>query len=115
MKRTLKDGNTRTAFLKHGAKLDQLNEFIKHITKIIKPFGPMNFQLCLTPQGPVIFEINPRFSGTTPIRSLFGANEVDAILIKLSKKNYKYQYKLKEGLVVRYFENKFIPVKKIKK
>ena len=44
--------------------------------------GATNFQLKLTKKGPVIFEINPRFSGTTHIRSLFGLNEIDIILNK---------------------------------
>jgi carbamoyl-phosphate synthase large subunit len=42
--------------------------------------GPLNVQLFITQGKPVIFEINPRFSGTTPIRSAVGFREVDATL-----------------------------------
>jgi carbamoyl-phosphate synthase large subunit len=42
--------------------------------------GPLNVQLFITDEGPVIFEMNPRFSGTTPIRSAVGFNEVDGVL-----------------------------------
>ncbi|TCR70006.1 ATP-grasp domain-containing protein [Bosea sp. BK604] len=34
-----------------------------------------NVQLRLTPRGPVCFEVNPRFSSTTPVRAHFGVNE----------------------------------------
>jgi carbamoyl-phosphate synthase large subunit len=37
--------------------------------------GPCNVQLRLTARGPVVFEINPRFSSTTSARSYFGYNE----------------------------------------
>jgi carbamoyl-phosphate synthase large subunit len=38
--------------------------------------GPVNFQFRDTPAGPVCFEINARFSGTTGVRYLFGYNDV---------------------------------------
>ena len=53
---------------------------LKKITSKLEPYGPTNFQLKLTKKGPVIFEINPRFSGTTHMRSLFGLNEIDIII-----------------------------------
>jgi carbamoyl-phosphate synthase large subunit len=37
--------------------------------------GSLNVQLMLTARGPVPFEFNARFSGTTPIRAYFGFNE----------------------------------------
>ncbi|NLV43878.1 MAG: ATP-grasp domain-containing protein [Candidatus Hydrogenedentes bacterium] len=42
--------------------------------------GPCNIQLRMTERGPVCFEINPRFSGTTPIRAALGYNEVESVL-----------------------------------
>jgi len=42
--------------------------------------GPLNVQLFITQGKPVIFEMNPRFSGTTPIRSAVRFREVDATL-----------------------------------
>lgn len=50
------------------------------IAKKIGARGPINIQCFLTDDGPVTFEINPRFSGTTPIRSACGFNEVDAAI-----------------------------------
>lgn len=37
--------------------------------------GPANLQLRLTERGPVVFEINPRFSSTTSARAYYGYNE----------------------------------------
>ena len=52
-----------------------------------KPFiyfplrGPLNIQLRLSEDGvPVPFELNVRFSGTTPMRARFGFCDVEAML-----------------------------------
>lgn len=44
--------------------------------------GPLNIQLRLDPatKEPLVFEVHPRFSGTTPIRADVGFNEVDLLL-----------------------------------
>lgn len=42
--------------------------------------GPCNFQCKVTDKGPVFFEINPRFTGITAVRALFGFNEVEALI-----------------------------------
>ncbi len=39
--------------------------------------GPANVQLRLTDRGPVVFEINPRFSSTTSARAHYGFNEAE--------------------------------------
>ena len=77
LKRKLKNGNTSIAI--HN-KNEYLEKFIHNITKKLSPYGSTNYQLKLTKKGPVIFEINARFSGTTPLRAMFGINEIDIIL-----------------------------------
>lgn len=42
----------------------------------LKEYGPANFQIRVGSDGPAIFEINARFSGTTVMRALAGFNEV---------------------------------------
>ena len=106
LRRTLKNGNTQQAFCE---KTDEIDAYIRKLTLSLKPYGPVNFQLRLTERGPVVFEINPRFSGTTPIRALFGVNEVEAVIKNLSAAEPKGQYKEKEGVVIRYFDNQYIP------
>ena len=51
------------------------------IATALRPMGPSNIQLRVSSDGrPVCFEINVRFSGTTPMRARLGFNDVDAAL-----------------------------------
>tara|TARA_Y100000741_G_C18248527_1_gene556412 strand:- start:224 stop:1201 length:978 start_codon:yes stop_codon:yes gene_type:complete len=104
LKRQLKDGNTKIAF--HNKNIN-LNDFLCEVTKKLNPYGPINIQLILTKNGPVIFEINPRFSGTTPIRAMFGLNEINLILSEIYKLKFK-KNKIKYGTIIRYFEEFYI-------
>ena len=100
LRRTLKKGNTQQAFCENTAVID---EYIKKLTLRLNPYGPINFQLRLTDRGPVVFEINPRFSGTTPIRAIFGVNEVEAVVNRIMNTGIGKKYKEREGVVIRYF------------
>lgn len=78
MRRELRDGNTFKAYVD---KYPELNAQIKLMCNKLKPFGPANFQFRLSKDGQVkVFEINARFSGTTPLRMHAGFNELDMIL-----------------------------------
>jgi len=109
LRRYLKDGNTFSAEYKKD--YDFLKDYIKHVAYVLKPEGAANFQLRIDSDNkPKIFEINPRHSGTTFMRSFFGFNEIDIILahhlhVKLKKE------KQKEGLVIRYFDEFFVEPK----
>jgi carbamoyl-phosphate synthase large subunit len=105
LRRTLKNGNTQQAFCE---KTDEIDSYIRKLSLSLKPHGPINFQLRLADRGPVVFEINPRFSGTTPIRALFGVNEVEATIEALMGTSLKGDYVKKEGVVIRYMENQYI-------
>jgi carbamoyl-phosphate synthase large subunit len=81
MRRDLRDGNTYRAFTVKDTFLDNL---VKQWTEALKPFGPANFQFRIDKFGvPKVFEINSRFSGTTPLRALVGFNEVEMCVRKL--------------------------------
>jgi carbamoyl-phosphate synthase large subunit len=77
MRRELQSGTTYRAEL--GMFPDVRDEAMR-IAAALRPMGPCNMQFRLTDRGPVCFEINVRFSGTTPLRAFFGYNEVDAAL-----------------------------------
>ena len=74
LQRELVAGNT------YRATVDQ-NQVVlaeaEAVARAIGARGPCNVQLRLTSRGPVAFEINPRFSGTTAMRANFGFNEVE--------------------------------------
>ncbi|MDI1254468.1 MAG: ATP-grasp domain-containing protein [Flavobacterium sp.] len=78
LKRDLRDGNTYRAY--RDDKVADYDAFIIPIAEKLNPDGPVNFQFRIANGKPVIFEINGRFSGTTPLRHFFGYNEVEAIL-----------------------------------
>jgi carbamoyl-phosphate synthase large subunit len=106
LKRDLRDGNTYRAYIdEHVSKYDK---YIIEIAEKLNSDGPVNFQFRIFEGKPIIFEINGRFSGTTPIRHFFGFNEVEAILnyhlfdIEIEKP------KLKTGIVLRTWSDLFI-------
>lgn len=105
--RSLKEGNTFVSeFSKNVPEI--LEEYLSQVAKKLKPNGVVNFQLRMDKDGvPKIFEINPRNSGTTYIRTLFGFKEVEYV-IDLFNSGIPEPFELKEGRVMRYFEEKVI-------
>jgi carbamoyl-phosphate synthase large subunit len=59
-----------------------IQSFCEELALRLNSRGPLNIQLRLDPatKQPLVFEIHPRFSGTTPIRADVGFNEVDLLL-----------------------------------
>jgi carbamoyl-phosphate synthase large subunit len=64
---------------------------------------------------PKMVEVNPRASGGLPITALSGANIADCIFADLVKNTPLKNIKWKEVTVTRYFEEKVIKEKKVKK
>lgn len=77
MRRELRDGNTFKAFVD---AYPELNEQVRAFCNALKPFGPANFQFRNVNGVARVFEINSRFSGTTPLRMHAGFNELEMIL-----------------------------------
>jgi carbamoyl-phosphate synthase large subunit len=78
--------------------------------------GPINIQCRYFENKVYVFEINPRFSGTTGLRALAGYNEPDILIRKYVlgesvKKNFSYR----EGLLLRSLEASFINVSNVEK
>lgn len=106
LRRDLRDGNTyRTYRNENTSKYDHL---ISKIAEILKPDGPVNFQFRILNGQPVIFEINGRFSGTTPLRYFYGINEVEIILNYYLYNKIPENTKLKSGIVMRAWSDIFI-------
>lgn len=107
LRRRLKDGNTVVAVSEDRSELD---EFCAQVGALLRPFGPLNIQLRLVGDMPVIFEINPRFSGTTVFRALLGVNEPERILRRLLGLPVSRNPRMRRGRVVRYFEEVVLDV-----
>ena len=80
MRRTLATGTTASARI--GAH-PQVSEVAERVCAELRPVGPCNVQMRVHDGVPTPFELNVRFSGTTPIRTHFGFAEVDAALSHL--------------------------------
>lgn len=94
MRRELKYGTTFKAEIVENSIISA--EVIK-ICGHFKPVGPLNIQLRMDKNNrPVCFELNVRFSGTTPMRAHFGFNDVEAMI-----KEYVLEQKLPESFEVR--------------
>lgn len=107
LRRTLKEGNT--AVSEYSASFsDKLKEYVEQIALKLKPYGSCNLQLRIDDNGiPKLFEINPRHSGTTYMRSLFGHNEV-IYTLKYLLEDKKIGFNLKEGKAIRFYEEKLV-------
>lgn len=105
MRREIVAGTTSTAVL--GAFPD-VREAAERIVDRLAPLGPCNVQLRMTDRGPICFEINPRFSGTTPIRSHFGYHEVSAVLDNLLEGKPVNLPLVTEGVVLRYWNELYV-------
>jgi len=69
MERTLEDGFTVQGTLDDN---QDIRAYLESIATAIDLKGSINVQLILTDDGPVLFEINPRFSSTVGFRHLLG-------------------------------------------
>lgn len=77
MRRDLRDGNTYRAWVR---EYPELNMQVSMLAAALRPFGPANFQFRVVKGIVKVFEINGRFSGTTPFRLHAGLNEVERTL-----------------------------------
>jgi len=106
LKRDLRDGNTYRTYRDNTTS--RFDDYIKKVAEKLQVEGPCNFQFRIKDNTPVIFEINARFSGTTPIRSFYGFNEVEEYITYLTDGIDIKQPSLKDGTVFRTFSDLFI-------
>lgn len=72
-KRELMGGFTGYGEVIENKEIDKL---LHNVAKKLNLVGSINIQLRLTSKGPVIFEINPRFSSTVRFRDLLGFKDI---------------------------------------
>lgn len=106
LRRDLRDGNTYRAY---ADDYPECHEYVHAMAHALKPYGPANFQFRIDEHGvPRLFEINARFSGTTPMRMLVGFNEVDMCLRKLLLGEEIVNPAIEKGVVLRFLEERFV-------
>lgn len=87
----------------------EIREIAEKLAYSLNSKGPLNIQCRKTKNGVYIFEINPRFSGTTSIRALCNYNEPDILIRKHLLKEKINKINIKKGIVLRDLENYFVP------
>jgi len=84
-------------------------EQIRAITSRLCPFGPCNMQFKYVQGKVVIFEINARFSGTTPMRSMVGFNDVEMVVSHLLFNKMPQRQRRARASVLRYWNEMIVP------
>jgi carbamoyl-phosphate synthase large subunit len=72
--------------------------------------GPANVQMRLTPDGPKVFEVNPRFSSATCVRAQFGLNEPELAVRHFVLGENPPPPTVKEGICLRFWEEMYLPI-----
>jgi len=86
----------------------ELTDYCKTVVEALGSCGPCNLQLRIKNNNPVIFEINPRFSSSTYMRTLLGANEPEMIIRYTLFQQRPGRIAIKKGVVLREFADRFI-------
>jgi len=98
MKRILNKGATQYA---EYCENQDVRDVVLNIHNKVQTELILNIQLAKKNDEYFVIEINPRFSGSAPIRSLMGFNEFDIIFTK-TKLNTRLNYQLKKtNFVIR--------------
>jgi carbamoyl-phosphate synthase large subunit len=102
----------------------KIRDYCYTICKKFDSSGPLNIQLRLDERdNPVCFEINLRFSGTTPIRAEFGFNDVHASINEyvlnypvkdVLKFSFGYSLRFMNEMYVRYNSDNLDKIESIK-
>lgn len=93
----------------------KIRKYCEKIARALGSKGPLNIQCRKTAKGIYIMEINPRFSGTSPMRALMGFNEPDILIRKYLLKQKISKIKYKKGLVLRALRMVYISFDQIKR
>lgn len=105
MRRDLSQGFTYKAEIVEHPEI--ADESIR-IVRALGITGPCNLQLRLHDGKPCCFEINARFSGTTPIRAHFGFNDVEMTIRHFLRDETARLPKITRGIAFRYWNEAYI-------
>lgn len=106
LKRVLRSGDT---FRAEPIKSTVIEKYVTDVASKLDIDGGCNFQLRVDKDGiPKIFEINSRYSGTTPFCSQIGFNPVEFYLKKKEEIEYSFEINY-AAIVLRFWSEVVVP------
>ena len=83
-------------------KFPELDDIAQNIASKVNSKGPLNIQCRIMNGELYVFEINPRFSGTTSLRAMVGYNEPDVLLRRhLFQEEIPSHFRYDTGFITR--------------
>jgi len=110
LKRYLQEGMTMSA---DSGDFKEITDYCQQVARVLKPYGPCNFQSRQFNGKPYIFEINPRFSSSTGMRCLLGVNEAEILIRAEILGETISQKEIIKGSVIRQYTDYLVPTEKI--
>jgi carbamoyl-phosphate synthase large subunit len=106
LRRDLLQGTTyRTELVQDPA----IGEQMVAVAQALGVEGACNFQFRLVDGVPIVFEINPRFSGTSGMRYLYGFNDPEMVFAHQCLDEPIRQPVVRPGVVLRYWNEVHLP------
>ncbi|MDX4012701.1 ATP-grasp domain-containing protein [Aliarcobacter skirrowii] len=106
LKRILsREGNTKQAKVVENINILKAT---KELSKILKPIGPTNFQFRIDENKIYLLEVNPRFSSSNSLRTLFGYNDTKMSIEYFLENKIPDKQNIKSGMAIRYLEDYLI-------
>jgi carbamoyl-phosphate synthase large subunit len=106
MRRELRESTTYRA---EAGEFPEVRAEAESIARALRPMGPLNVQLRVAGGRPVAFDLNVRFSGTTPARARLGFNEVEAALRHFLLGEPIEPTEVTRGTMLRYWNERYVP------
>lgn len=90
-------------------RFPEVTEPCKQIAASLKATAPVNIQGRIHEGKFYVFEINPRISGTSPLRAMVGYNEPEMLIReRVLGEELKSEFEYREGFITRGLEETFI-------
>ena len=107
IKKIIKHGQTYKAFVDD---FSIVRESAEKFASKLGAKGAINIQAKLQQDKPVIFEVNPRFSASCPIRAVAGVNEPDIVFRNTILKEEVCIKTYRKLFCMRYWNEVYIPM-----
>jgi carbamoyl-phosphate synthase large subunit len=112
MNKTLKSGQTYKAFID---TYKDVRKSAEQVALKIGARGAINIQAKMSSGKPKIFEINARFSATSPLRAVAGINEPDIVFRNMVLGENIKMKEYKKLVCMRYWNEVYVPYSTYKK